>query len=194
VSDYTRDDVDQFFEFDLHVPSRTIHMGGECDEEQAAFFLKAMHLLHAKNSQAPINIIMNNPGGDEYHGLASYDAIASSPCHVTVTVFGHAMSMGSWILQAADERVMAPRSSMMIHYGTWGWEDHVKYVRVANKEMERLNQLMESDYLRRMQEVAPAASIRRLKKMLEDEVYLTPSEAIELGLAAKILVHETEGE
>lgn len=193
MSDYIRDDVDQFFEFDLHIPSRTIHMAGECDERQADFFVKAMALLQAKNNRAAITILMNNPGGDEYHGLASYDAIACSPCHVTVIAFGHVMSMGSWIFQAADERIMAPRATMMIHYGTWASDDHVKYFRVHAAEGERLNTLMENDYLRRIREMDPKYPARKIKKLLEDETYLTPQDAIELGLADKILNGE-EGE
>ncbi len=183
---YLKDDVDQFFECDVHVPSRTIHMGGECEEEMASFFLKGITVLREKNSE-PIKIIMNNIGGDEYHGLAIYDAIACCPQHVTIIAYGHAMSMGSWIMQAADERIMAPRCTMMIHYGTWGSVDHVKYFRVAAKEGERINALMETDYLSRIREAHPKFTAHKLKKLLEDETYLSAPDTVDLGLADKIL-------
>lgn len=183
---YLKDDVDQFFECEVHVPSRTIYMGGECNEEQAAFFLKGITVLRNKNDQ-PITIIMNNPGGDEYHGMAIYDAIATCTQHVTIIAYGHAMSMGSWILQAADERILAPRCTVMIHYGSWWSDDHVKYFRVHAKEGERLNAMMEADYMQRIKEKNPDFPLRKLRKMLEDEVYMTPEEAIDLGLADKIL-------
>lgn len=174
------DALTRWFDYSVDMRGRTIYMGSQTDEEMAEFFLKAMHML--SHTDDPINIIMNNEGGDEYHGLAIYDAILTSKAHVTVTVYGHAMSMGSWILQAADERVMAPNATMMIHYGVWGHEDHVKYYRLHAKECERLNTLMEEAYLEK-------GSMKRtkLKKMLEDDSYLTAEQAVALGLADKIL-------
>lgn len=172
----------QFFEYGVNVRTRTIFMGPHADEETAGSFLKAMHMLSF--SDEPINVIMNCAGGDEYHGLAMYDAIATSKSHVTITVYGHTMSMGSWVLQAADARIMAPNATMLLHYGKWGHEDHVKYYRTHAKELERLNTLMEDAYLEKMPE-----GFRRskLKKMLEDESYITAKGAVALGLADKVL-------
>ena len=97
------DDIEVFFEQGLYVPTRTIYMGeildGGTDHVMAERVIKALHVLDA-NSEAPIAILMNNPGGDEYHGLAIYDAILGCKNHVAITAYGHAMSMGSIILQA----------------------------------------------------------------------------------------------
>jgi len=186
LSRLIRDDVDRFFEWDVHVPTRTVYMGAEVDETMAERFMKAMCMLEPGGD--PIMVVMNNVGGDEYHGMGIYDAIQCSKCHITLAVYGHAMSMGSWILQAADERIMAPNATLMMHYGTWGAEDHVKYVRVNNKEMERVNALMEGAYLERMKAADPKFSLRKLKKMLEDEVYMPAREAVELGLADKVII------
>ena len=177
-------DVDRVFEYGIDVPSRTLFLTGEVDGEQAAQFLKGMHLL----TGGDVNIIMDNTGGDEYHGLAIYDAIATCEEHVTVTVFGHAMSMGSIILQAADDRVLAPNATLMMHYGTWGTgEEEVTFHRVRAKEMERVNALMETAYLERMKAADPRFSLRKLKRMLNGEIYMAPTQAVELGLADRIL-------
>ena len=180
-----RDDVDRFFDYDVYIPNRTLFMGGEVDAGMTERMIKGMVLL--ENSSEPITVVMDNIGGDEYHGMGIYDVIACSKCHVTVVVYGHAMSMGSWILQAADERVMAPFSTLMMHYGTWGTEDHVKYVRASNKEMERVNTVMEGIYLAKMKAINPSFPLRKLKKMLEDETYMAAGTAVELGLADRIL-------
>lgn len=187
VAQLRRDDSDRFFDYDLHVPSRTLFLGGEVEEQMAELMLKGMHLLVAADAAKPIKIILNSPGGDEYHGLAIYDAIATCPAHVTIVAYGHCMSMGSWIMQAADERVMAPRSTMMIHYGTWAVDDSVRAVRSCVKEMERINLLMEEVYMRRMKQADPAFPLRKLRRMLDDDTYIPPGEAVELGLADRIL-------
>ena len=119
-------DLDKWFDLNVDTDTRTIYMGsagytydeGETgvDHFMAEYLIKGMHSLESKNKK-PILIIMNNPGGDWYHGMAIYDAIKSSPCECTIKVYGHAMSMGSIILQAADNRIMMPNSRFMIHYG-----------------------------------------------------------------------------
>ena len=111
------DDSSLFYEFDLHLPSRTIYCGnsrlddGDSDDASSAeLFVKGMHLLNQVEvgPSSGISVILNHWGGDEYHFLAVYDAIASSPHEITATVFGAAFSMGSWILQAADTRIVSP--------------------------------------------------------------------------------------
>jgi len=179
------DNITKFFDYGLFIPSRTIYMGAETDESMAEYFVKAMTVLSPQDG--PIHVQMNNLGGDEYHGLAIYDAITTCPHRVVLTVYGHAMSMGSWILQAADERVLTPNATLMLHYGTWGKSDHFKYTKVDFQEGERLNSLMESAYLERMRERDPRVQLRKLKKMLEDEAYLPAEEAVKLGLADRVL-------
>jgi len=179
------DNITKFFDYSLYLPTRTIYMGSVVDESMAEYFIKAMSILSATDGQ--INVHMNNQGGDEYHGLAIYDSITTCPHRVVITVYGHAMSMGSWILQAADERVMTPHSTLMIHYGEWGKSDHFKYMEVEYLEGVRINGLMEVAYLERIREAQPSFTQRKLKKMLMDETYLPADEAVELGLADRIL-------
>lgn len=182
-----RDDSDRFFDYNIHIPTRTIFVGGEVEEEMAEFFLKAMHLLIAAGHD-PITIILNSTGGDEYHGLALYDAVACCPASVTVLLYGNAMSMGSWIPQAADDRAMSPHCCMMLHYGSWGgYELDSTHVKSMALENERLTKLMEDTYLQRIREKQPKFAVGRLRKMLSEEKYLTAEQALGLGLVDRIL-------
>lgn len=183
MSNLRRDDVDKFFDYSIHIPSRTLYMGPETDAEAAELFVKGMHLLGSIN-QEPIRVIMNNVGGDEYDGLAMFDAIDTSKCFVTVVVYGSAMSMGSWILQAADDRVMTPNATLMIHNGSFSHDVTLTELRARSKEVERLTGLMEETYMTRMR--API-TLTKLRNMLEKETYLTAEQAVELGLADRVL-------
>lgn len=181
-----RDDIlSRFFDYGVDMRSRTLYMG-DTDEEMVEYFLKGMAMLSHNSSEA-IQIIMDNEGGDAYCGLAIYDAIATSKCHVTITVYGGAMSMGSWILQAADERVLTPHSTVMLHDAHWELEDRAKYVKSQVEEGNRLTLLMEQAYLKRIRQVKPRFTQARLRKMLDDETFLSAKEAVELGLADKVL-------
>ena len=152
-------DIDKWFDLNVDTDTRTIYMGSTgytfdesetgVDHSMAEYFIKGMHTLESKNNK-PILIIMNNPGGDWYHGMAIYDAIKYSSCECTIKVYGHAMSMGSIILQAADNRIMMPNSRFMIHYGYDGKSGHAKIVYKWADEGKRINWEMENLYLEKM--------------------------------------------
>lgn len=194
-----RDDIDKFHDYGIYVPHRTIYMGSEnVSEENEGGVNALMAERNIKNlmildglSEEPITIIMNNIGGDVNHGLAIYDAVKSCRSHVTIKVFGHAMSMGSIILQAADERVMAPNSSQMIHYGTMSIDE--KHARTAYKiaeENKRIDKWMEIMYLEKIREKNPRFQLTSLKRLLDHDTFLTAQQSLELGLADKILGDE----
>ncbi|CAK9253113.1 unnamed protein product [Sphagnum jensenii] len=162
---------------------------GGCDYLMAERAIKNIHILESVNKE-PIFILMNNIGGDEYHGFAIYDAIKACESHVTIKVFGHAMSMGSIILQAADDRIMAPTSRQMIHYGTWGVVDHAKTTQKWAKEGEKIDKWIEQMYLAKMKEKNSHFTLARLQRMLDHDTFLTAKESVECGLADKVLGDE----
>lgn len=71
-------------------------------------FLKAMQVLEG---ESPVKIILKSLGGCIFNRMAIFDAIHRSPCHLTATLFGAAMSIGAVILangrQARDAATRA---------------------------------------------------------------------------------------
>jgi len=194
MAKFTRDDVDKFFDYGIDIAHRTIYMGsvsiddGEdsgVDAQMSERVIKALHLLDQKNE--PITIIMNNPGGDWYHGMAIYDAIRGCQSEVTIKVYGMAMSMGAVILQAADHRIMAPNAKFMIHYGYDNLSGHSKNVRVWAKEADKLNVNMEDIFLEKIQEKHPTFKKEELEKMLDPDTILNAQETVNIGLADEVL-------
>jgi ATP-dependent Clp endopeptidase proteolytic subunit ClpP len=164
-----------WFDHNLDLDSRTIFMGsmmsldyGESgvDNFMAEYFVKGMHLLEKNSDTKDITVIMNNPGGDWYHGMAIYDSIKNSPCCCTIKVYGYAMSMGSIILQAADKRIMMPNSRMMIHYGYGGVSGHAKITEKWSDEGKRINYEMENIYLEMMMQKEEQAGTGHLARAL----------------------------
>lgn len=192
---HVRDDLERFHDYSIYLPNRTIYMGSEehhiehgesgTDGAMAERTVKNLHILDSLSSE-PIHIIMNNIGGDEYSCFAIIDAIRQCKSNVTVTAMGHAMSAGSLILQAADERVMAPLAVQMMHYGTWGCVDHSKTFQKWAREGKRIDEWMEQYYLARIHEKNPKFSITKLKQMLDHDTFLTAEESLALGLCDAI--------
>jgi len=156
------------------------------DAIMAERVIKALCLLD--QTDAPIIIIMNNPGGDWYHGMAIYDAIKACKSHVTIKVLGMAMSMGAVILQAADTRVMSPNARFMMHYGTMGmFPTHSKIFDKWSEENKRLNSEMEQIFLKKIREVKPNFSLDDLKKLLDYDTIFTSQETVNMGLADEVV-------
>lgn len=162
MANLIRESIDRWFDNHLDLDNRTIYMGSIAstpdgyeagvDHLMAEYFIKGIHVLEKKNHTLDVNIIMNNPGGDPYHGMAIYDAIRNSPCPCTIKVYGNAMSMGSVILQSADYRIMMPNSRFMIHYGYGMHENHVRTIENWVNDEKRFCYEIENIYLKMMLE------------------------------------------
>lgn len=80
-------------------------------DADAQDFVRAVHGLDAK----AFDLHINSMGGFVWDTLSMYEAVKSHPATVTAYVDGLAASAASFLLQAADLRVMATGSRSMIH-------------------------------------------------------------------------------
>lgn len=201
-----KDHIDKFFDYGLDIASRTIYLGSaeytEDDDEtgvdfyMAERFIKAIHLLDksAPSGDKPITVIMNNPGGDMVHGMAIYDAIKLCKNHITIKVFGNVCSMGGYILQAADERLLAPNSVFMFHMGYENYNsNHPKiiykwvefYKNKYNKTLDLI--LLNAINNKRIKDNKKTMTMNEFEKHNDFDTILTAEEAIEWGFADKII-------
>jgi ATP-dependent protease ClpP protease subunit len=199
---FTRDDIDRLHDYGIHVPTRTIYVGSEnyddsgetgTDFIMAERVIKNLHMLDSVN-QEPITIIMNNLGGDVFHGMAIYDAIRNCKSKVIVKATGYVMSMGSLIFQAGDERLLSPNAVIMIHHGYDYQNNHVKTVRNWVEFGKRYDKILNNIYLEKIREKNKEFNLKKLEKLLDFDTILLASEAIELGLADGIYGEEKETE
>lgn len=189
---YTRDDIDKFHDYDIHIPTRTIYMGptdnnGITDVIMAERILKNLHILDSMNNN-PIRIIMNNPGGYVSQGFAIYDAIKACKSHVSIVCHGECESMATVILQAADERILAANVTFMVHIGTTEYQqDHVKNIKNKIKHDDVLEEKCNAIYLEKIREKHPEYTKKQLEAKINFDWIPSPEEAIEFGLADKLL-------
>lgn len=96
---------------------RTIMLSTGIDDCIASDFIGEIMLLVAAGKD-PIRIIISSPGGEILPGLGIIRAIQyaqSKGIKVTGEVFGQALSMAFFILQACDTRVMGEGDFIMCH-------------------------------------------------------------------------------
>jgi ATP-dependent Clp protease protease subunit len=184
---------EQFHSNGLYLPTRTIWIDGDESDENMCLTAKSarrdiknIHILEALNS-SPITIYLNCGGGDTLAGMAIYDAIAQCKSHVTMIVRGKAASMGSIILQAADERVMSINSCMLIHMGEVEYKGNGTEVDSERKLDKYMDNVHIDIYLARIKQKKPKFTKERLQSLLTHGTFLTAREAVDIGLADKVL-------
>jgi ATP-dependent Clp protease protease subunit len=196
---YVKEDIDRWFEYSYLPSQRLIHLGshdaemesgeGESgtDCQMSEFFIKALlHLNHISPSK-PVVVHMNNLGGDWFHGMSIYDAIRASKAHVYGICWGHAMSMGSLIIQACDSRIVAPHCTFMIHDGFEDLHGTCRSVESWAKFSKKSRERMYEIYLSRMKLAKPRITTEKIMKLCSHDTIFTAEEAVDQGLADWVL-------
>ena len=130
---------------------------------------------------------MNNLGGDWYSGMMMYDTIRASKTHVYGICWGHAMSMGSIIIQACDSRIVAPHCTFMIHDGSESMNGTCKSIEAWAQYSKKLRQKMYTIYYTRMKAAKPRITINKVEELCSHDTIYTADEAVKQGLADWVL-------
>jgi len=139
----------------------------------------------AKANGKEIRIIINSPGGECFAGAAIYNALLQYSGRKTVRVDGVAASMASVIAMVGDNIQMSPGSTMMIHRPSvmaWG---NIKNLEKAIKMLEALEETMIPIY-----EERTGLSKDEIFTLLDEETWMSPEKAVELGFADSVVVVE----
>lgn len=95
---------------------RKIFIEGEINPETACEFVKQILFLCAEDAGAPIDVLINSPGGEINSGLLMYDAIQDCPAPIRMFCLGRAYSMGAVLFACGNHgRYMLPHSELMLH-------------------------------------------------------------------------------
>ena len=97
-----------------HLSQRIVKIRGEITEESALDFTDQLLELNMESDE-PITVLINSPGGEINSGLMMLDAITGSKAPIRMVCRGKAYSMGALLFAGAKERLMLPNSELMLH-------------------------------------------------------------------------------
>jgi ATP-dependent protease ClpP protease subunit len=128
-------DIGYLHDHNIDIINREIYLHsyiGEGDEEggvdyrSSVKFEKNLRYLNLISLE-PILVHMHLPGGDWQDCLGMYDAIKASKAKVIILAYAKAESSSSFLLQAADFRILMPNTNVLIHYGSFSLDgEHSK--------------------------------------------------------------------
>jgi ATP-dependent Clp protease protease subunit len=111
-----------FLECGVDLTGRVLHLADEVSDHTIKIIRRGLYLMEQASVEKPITLWVNSPGGDHHTCLGLYDALERSPCHITAIVEGKAWSAASYLIQAADVRLITPSSTILVHDGEDSFE------------------------------------------------------------------------
>jgi len=164
---------------------RIIFLGCEVDDDVSNALIAQMLFLDV-DSDDPIHMYINSPGGSVTAGLAIYDMMKTVKCEVRTYCLGQASSMGSLLLAAGTQgqRYAMPNSRIMIHQpSVYGVGGQVTDVEIMAREMTKTKKQLIDIYVNHT-----GKDPELLFNLMERDHYMSAEEAISLNLVDKLVI------
>lgn len=129
-----------------------------------------------------IRLLINSPGGHVWEGLAILNALRSHPARFVAVVEGIAASAASFIAAGADELLMMPNARIMIHRAWGGCLGNAVEMQKMSDDLAGEDLNLAAIYAGK----AGGTTEEWLNRMTA-ETFISANEAVELGLANKIV-------
>ena len=171
---------------------RIIFIGMPISDQVANLVVAQMLYLTSEDSDAPISLYINCPGGMVYHGLAIYDTMQHVRAPVHTYALGVTASMGTVLLAAGTKgyRYALPHATVHMHPAGGSAQGYAPDVEIQFKELKRVE-----DLLHGLLAHHTGQSVEQIAADFDRDRFMTAEEAVEYGLVDQILeLSEEEGE
>lgn len=167
----------------LSFKSRFVFLFGEINHTVARATCERLIAL-TQQSDAPIRMLISSPGGHVESGDAIHDVIRFIGAPVTTIGTGWVASAGTHIFLAAEKerRLCLPNTRFMIHQPGGGAGGPATDIAIQAKEILRTRE--------RIARVIAKQTGKTYEKVIADmerDFWLSPKEAIEYGIVARII-------
>jgi ATP-dependent Clp protease protease subunit len=171
----------------LKLLDSSIHfLNGEIDEDSVIECIKWITYENLDSKDKILTVYINSTGGSLYDAFALIDIMKNSKFPVRTIAMGACMSAAFLIFASGTkgERYAAKNASLMCHQFTESMDNKYHDLKATMRENDLCNQRM-IDILRE----ATGLSAARIKSKLlpASDVYLTADEAVDLGVADRLL-------
>ena len=181
------DDFNASDRVDLKLLENSVHfLSGEIDDENINECIKWIVYENFDSREKTLTLYINSTGGDLYSALALIDIMKSSEHPIRTITIGSAMSAAFLIAASGThgQRYAGKYAAYMCHQFTENTEGKYHDLKATMKGNEISNEMMVA-VLKEATGLAP--SVIKKKLLPASDVYLSPQEAIELGIADHLL-------
>lgn len=173
---------------DKLLKTRSLLISGEINKDLADKFVKDLLILENESNQ-PVKVFINSPGGDVDAGYAIYDMIRFVSCPVIIIGMGLVASAASLILLAVDKehRIGLPNSSYLIHQPLSQMKGNATEIEIHAQQLDKIK--------KKINEVISQATGKSLEEVTKDtdrDYWLDAQQAVSYGLISRIITNRKE--
>ncbi|MFP4206037.1 MAG: ATP-dependent Clp protease proteolytic subunit [Spirochaetaceae bacterium] len=168
--------------------TRTILVSGEINKSLAERVVRQLLLLE-EQSEDPIRVFIDSPGGDADAGYAIFDMMRFVKPRVYSVGMGLVASAGALVLLAAkaEDRLGLPNSHYLIHQPLSGMRGVATDIEIHARELEkmraRINKLISNE---------TGQDLERVEKDTDRDFWMSAEDAREYGLISKVVTERSE--
>jgi ATP-dependent Clp protease protease subunit len=168
--------------------TRNILLAGDINKSLAERVIRQLILLESE-SEEPIRVFIDSPGGDADAGYAIFDMMRFVKPPIVTIGMGLVASAGAIVLLAApkENRVGLPNSHYLIHQPLSGMRGVATEIEIHSRELDRLR--------RRINKLIADETGQALEKVEKDtdrDYWMGAEEAQGYGLIARIVSRREE--
>jgi len=163
---------------------RIIFLVGPVNDSVSTLVTAQLLFLESENPKKEISFYINSPGGLVTSGLGIYDTMQYIKPPVSTLCIGQASSMGSFLLAAGEKgkRFSLPNSRIMVHQPSAGYQGQATDIEIHAKEIMALKDRLNKIYSKHTKK-----SESEIKKALERDNFMSPTEAKAFGLIDEVV-------
>ena len=163
---------------------RIVFLVGPVNDSVASLITAQLLFLESENSKKEISFYINSPGGLVTSGLGIYDTMQYIKPPVSTLCIGQASSMGSFLLASGEKgkRFSLPNSRIMVHQPSAGYQGQATDIEIHAREILALKDRLNKIYSKHTKK-----SESEIKKALERDNFMTPTEAKSFGLIDEVV-------
>jgi ATP-dependent Clp protease protease subunit len=170
--------------FSMLLRNRIIFVGTQINDQVANVIVAQLLYLSNEDSEAPITMYVNSPGGHVYPGLAIYDTMQMVPNPISTVAVGATASFGTILLTAGTkgQRYALPHATIHIHQPLGGAQGQASDIEIQAREIlrlkERLNKILSNH---------TGQDLETIEKDTNRDFYMDAKSAAEYGLVDQVL-------
>ena len=170
--------------YSLLLKNRIVFVGTQITDQTANLIVAQLLYLSNEDSEAPIQMYINSPGGVIYAGLAIYDTMQMISNPINTVAVGVTASFGTILLTAGTkgQRFVLPHSTVHLHQPLGGAQGQATDIEIQANEILRLR-----DKLNHILAHHTGQSVDKVKEDTERDYWLTAEDAVAYGLVDKVL-------
>jgi ATP-dependent Clp protease protease subunit len=168
--------------------SRTVLLFGEINDKVARAITAQLVALSA-DSDAPIRMFINSPGGHVESGDTIFDVIRFVRAPVQVIGTGWVASAGALIFIGAkkENRFCLPNTRFLLHQPSGGTMGKASDIAIEAKEIIRMRQRLNETFAKET-----GQSLERITRDTERNFWMSAEDAVTYGLVNRVITAATE--